>query len=125
MSQRPDQVASVLQRAVQQTLTQGLSDPRVRGLISVTDVQLSPDGTQATVLISIHPEEHAELSMHGIQHAARHIRGSVARQVNMRRIPRLIFKQDRSIKVQSEVLRSIQHAIGDEESTGDPEEDVS
>ncbi len=118
----------MLQRAVQHAITNDVSDPRVRGLISVTEVRLSPDGSEATVLISIHPEEHAELAMHGIRHATRHIRGSVARQVAMRRVPRLTFKQDRSIKVQAQVLRSIHNATGgddDDSHTGTPEESPS
>lgn len=110
MNPRSDQVASVLQRAVQQAITQGLNDPRVRGLISVTEVKLSPDGAEATIMISVHPPEHTDLTMHGIRHAAKRIRADVAHQITMRRIPRLVFREDRSIKVQTRVLRSIQSA---------------
>ena len=40
MPRRPDQVASLIQRAVQAVLGRGLGDPRIRGLVSVTKVRL-------------------------------------------------------------------------------------
>ncbi|MHC5001629.1 MAG: 30S ribosome-binding factor RbfA [Planctomycetota bacterium] len=105
--QHDQQVSSVLKRTVQSVLTRGLNDPRVRGLITVTDVRISPDGTQALVLVSIQPEDQAELTMHGLHHAAPHIRYKVARFAKLRRMPQMTFKLDRSLKKQAEVLAAI------------------
>ena len=107
MTVQNDQVASVLTRAIQAVLSKGLNDPRVRGMLSVTDVRVSPDMGDATVMISVLPEEHADLTMHGLRHASKHIRTAVGRQVRLRRMPRLSFKLDRSIKRESAVLAAI------------------
>jgi len=48
MNARPEQVASVLRRAVQTVLGRGLNDPRVRGLISVTAVDLTDGKVEVT-----------------------------------------------------------------------------
>lgn len=114
MSVHTEQVASVLTRAVQDVLMRGLNDPRVRGLISVTGVKVSDDLANATVMISVLPADQAELTMHGIRHAARHIRREVGNRVRMRRVPQLSFKLDRSLKRQSEVLAAIDAAMRDE-----------
>ncbi|MCZ6837351.1 MAG: 30S ribosome-binding factor RbfA [Planctomycetota bacterium] len=122
MSVHSHQIASVIQRAVQMILTRGINDPRVRGLISVTGVQLSDDYAQVTILVSILPEEHSDLTMHGLRHASKHIRSQLGREVRLRRIPRLEFKLDKSLKKQSEVLAALAAARrrdGVEES--DPE----
>lgn len=110
MNVNSSQVTSVLQRAVQSLLTRGLSDPRVRGLITVTKVELSEDRSQAVIGVSILPEKHVELTMHGLKHAADHIRYQVSRDVKLRRVPRLVFKLDKSLKKQSEVLAAIANA---------------
>ena len=107
MSIHSEQVTSVIQRAVQTILSRGLNDPRVRGLISVTGIKISDDYAQATILISILPEEHAELSMHGLRSAANHIRSQLGRVVRLKHIPRLEFKLDKSLKKQAEVLSAL------------------
>lgn len=107
MSLRIDQVESVLRRAVQTVIGRGLHDPRIKGLISVTAVKVSPDMAQAVISISVHPAGGGELAMHGIRHAAGHIRTLVGREVRMRRVPRLEFRLDDSLKRQADVLAAI------------------
>ena len=122
MNVRNNQVESVIQRAVQSMLTRGLNDPRVRGLISVTGVELSLDGKQAFINVSVLPPEHAELTMHGLHHAEKHIRFQVARDVRLRRLPYFTFRLDMAIKKQSEVLAAI--AAAQRRSDGEIDEDV-
>lgn len=104
---RVEQLQSVLMRAIQQVLAQGLNDPRYRGLVSVTEVQLAKDLKQATVMISVYPEQHQTLTMHAIQHAARHIRREAGDLVALDRLPELTFKLDMSLKRQAEVSEAL------------------
>lgn len=110
MVQHREQVASVLQRAVQAVLSRGLNDPRVKGLITVTSVKVAPDLINATVNVSIHPEETAKTTMKGLQAAAKHIRSQMAKHVEMRRVPDLSFKLDESLKKQAEVFAALEEA---------------
>ena len=105
-----EQVASVLQRSVQELLTRGLNDPRVRGLISVTRVSVSPDFAHATVFISVLPEAHASAAMHGIISATRFIQMKVGKSVRLRRMPELMFKLDESLKKQARIHAALQQA---------------
>ncbi len=110
MPQRTDQVASVIRRAVQAVLSKGLNDPRVRGLLSVTRVEVSDDLARAAVLVSVLPPEQADLTLHGLRHAARHIQIRVREMVRMRRMPRLVFRLDESIKREAGIYSAITEA---------------
>jgi ribosome-binding factor A len=133
MSQHSNQIESVLRRAVQDVLMRGLNDPRVRGLISVTKVELSSDYADATIWCSVLPEEHGPLSIRGIESAAKWIRREAAEKVRLRRMPRLRFKLDGTLKKQAEVIAAIQEGLQRDESdrqrrTGemtDPDEPVT
>jgi ribosome-binding factor A len=103
MSQRLEQLGSVIHIAVQRVITRGLNDPRVRGLISVTKVDVTPDLAEARVFVSVLPAEHSELTMHGLRNAARHIQSEIADEVVARRLPRLSFHLDESLKRQAVV----------------------
>ena len=102
MSHRPDQIASLIQRAVQSVLERDLNDPRVRGLVSVTRVRVDHDLRHADVHLSVLPAERASLTMEGIRHAAAAIQSRVGKAVRLRRVPRLTFHLDESIKKQAE-----------------------
>lgn len=110
MSVHNEQVASVLRRAVQEILGRGLADPRVKGMISVTRVAVSPDGMNATIYVSIMPEEREAVTMHGLRSASKYVRSQLAGKVEMRRVPQLSFKLDESLKKQSAVLGAIEEA---------------
>lgn len=120
MSHRKEQVASTLQRAVQQVLARGLADPRIRGLITVTNVHVPPDLRTATVFISVLPEERQTLSLRGIQDAARHIRHEVSELVAMRQVPDLFFKLDTSLKKQAQAMSAIAKAAAERNENAPP-----
>ncbi len=107
MSTKTDRLASSLEKGVQQVLARGLQDPRVRGLITVTKVDVTEDSKQATIGISVLPAEHQKLTVHGLQSAARHIRREVAELIRTRTMPELRFVEDDSLKKQAEVLSTL------------------
>ncbi|MEE9404786.1 MAG: 30S ribosome-binding factor RbfA [Algisphaera sp.] len=114
------QVESLLQRTVAQVLQRGLADPRIKGLVSVTRLEASVDLKTANVFVSIIPEEHEALTMHGLKDAARFIQAKVKQKVALRVVPHLRFVVDESIKKQEAVLLAIQEGM---ERTGAREQD--
>lgn len=113
MSHRIEKVQSTLLRALQEVLARGLHDPRASGLITVTGITVSPDLKNATVMVSILPAEKANLAMHAIQGAARHIRRDVGELVALQKVPELNFRLDDSLKKQAEVFAAINKAAAD------------
>ncbi|MCB9845437.1 MAG: 30S ribosome-binding factor RbfA [Phycisphaeraceae bacterium] len=110
MSRRTQQVASLLERAISEVIARGLADPRIRGLISVTRVTVSEDLRQSTVYVSVFPEAHEQLALHGLQDAAKHIRREAGERVSLVRMPGLAFKLDHSLKRQAQVDQALSRA---------------
>jgi ribosome-binding factor A len=107
MSRRNEQLTSSIHRGVQSILDRGLQDPRVRGLITVTEVRLSQDMSEAVVVVSVLPEDKQDLTMHGLRAAASHVRHELSDLLELRRTPRLTFKLNKAFKKQAEVLRAL------------------
>lgn len=101
---RKKQIESMLLRAVQQRMARGLSDPRVRGLITVTRVELTEDGKRAKAYVTVMPAEHAELTLHGLKAATAKLRRDVMDLVHLRDMPALEFVYDEGLKAQMEVM---------------------
>lgn len=123
MTRRVEQIGSTLREAVQLVIQRGLSDPRVRGLVTVTRVTVSQDLREATVFVSVLPEEHEKLTMHGLEAGAGYIRREAAELVALAKLPTLRFKVDRGMKNQTAVFK----ALGEirTETPSDADQDAS
>lgn len=118
-SKRPARVASTLRDAIQEVIARGLSDPRARGLISITEVNVTPDLKHAEVLVSILPDKHQDLTLHALKHAARHIRREAGELMALASLPELHFKADVRLKQQAEVYQALAKAREERESRGE------
>lgn len=123
MSHRREQLASSVERAVQEILARGLNDPRVRGMITVTKVEITEDRRNAKLSVSILPEDQQELTMHGLRAATPHIRKRAMSRVRSRYFPAFEFVLDESIKRQSEVLSLIAKASAERLDRETPDAD--
>jgi len=103
MTQRTEQIATAIRRALQEALSRGLNDPRVRGLVSVVKVTVTDDLAEAVAHISVLPAENGPLTLKGLAHAAGHLQGRLARAANLRRVPRLRFALDESMRRAAEL----------------------
>lgn len=125
MSHRPEQLAAEIQKAVQDILARGLSDPRVSGLITITKVRVQPDLKRAEMFVSVLPADRQALTMHGLKSAERHIRREVGDMVRTRSIPELVFVLDESLKKEAAVLEDLrkireEQAARDAAASSDP-----
>jgi ribosome-binding factor A len=127
MTRHQEQVDAVVHRGIQKILGRGLNDPRVRGLVTVTKVSVSPDSSEARVWCSVLPAKNAASALHGLRAAAGWIGRRLGDEVRMRRVPRLRFVLDESIKNEARVLGAIKDAVRreDQEAPPDNEEQTS
>ena len=107
MSRHTEQLASTIQRDLQNLLVRGLQDPRVKGLITVTGVRVTDDLTAAIVTVSVLPAEQQDLTMHGLRAAAGFLRRALGKTVQTRRLPPRQFQVAASLKRGAEVLAAI------------------
>ncbi len=111
-SRRQQKVARVIRESVSKTILLGLSDPRVKGLISVTEVDVSPDMKSATVYLSIlTPENRGQDTIfEALCHANAHFQHQLSGELTGKCCPKLQFKQDQKVKKTLETLRLIEEA---------------
>jgi ribosome-binding factor A len=97
-SRRPDRVAEAIREAVAMFLAEGVKDPRVTGLVTVTGVEVTRDLRHAKVHVSILGTESEKTStMEGLQSVAGYLRAKLGRTLRLRVTPELDFKYDASI----------------------------
>jgi len=111
MSHRKQQIESLLKRAVASVLQKGLADPRIKGLVSVTKVEVSVDLRHAAVYVSVTPVDYESRTLHGLRDATRHIQKKVNKAVALRIVPHLEFRIDQSLKREAEVLAAINEGM--------------
>jgi ribosome-binding factor A len=112
------QLASHLRHAIQTIIDRGLNDPRVSGLITVTEVRVLDDARLAHVHISVLPAEKQNLTFKGLESAAGHIRQQIGKAVQGRSLPSLVFKLDESSKRQAEVLGALAKVEAERQAEG-------
>ena len=100
---RVSKVASTIRNAVQGALSRGLGDPRIRGLVSITEVDVSPDLADALIRISVLPEQYESRVLRGLSSANGRFRREVQQATRLRRIPRIRFELDKSLKRQARI----------------------
>jgi len=121
LSHHHEKATAELLRAVQKVLVQGLQDPRAEGsLITVTSVQLSPDGHNATVAVSVLPEKNESKVRGALEHSKAFIRREAADLLALKYMPQLAFVIDRSFKKQAEVLQALSKVAAEREKSQQP-----
>lgn len=110
MTRRVERLVSTLQQAVQQVIARGLSDPRARGLITVTEVTVSDDLKAATIYVSVLPDKHQDLTLHALRHAARHLRRQTGELMALHQLPEFDFRLDTRLKQQAAVYDALARA---------------
>jgi ribosome-binding factor A len=97
-SRRPDRVAEAIREIVASALTEGIKDPRVVGLVTVTGVEVTRDLRHAKVFVSVMGEEQDKAATFAaLQEAVGHFRSRVSKALRLRMAPTLTFCLDESI----------------------------
>lgn len=84
--------------ALSNIITYDVKEPSVPGLISVTDVKITPDQKYAKVYVSVFGKQNKEKVIEALKKATGYIKSELARKVRMRNIPSLQFELDDSIE---------------------------
>ncbi len=129
---RPARLGEEIKKTVGNMLLTGLKDYRLQGkMISVSDVEVSSDGSYATVYLSVlgknfledAAEEEKKEILAAMKSASGMLRREIGRNVKVRHIPELTFRIDSSLEYgrhMSAVIDSLN--ISDREAEEDSEE---
>jgi ribosome-binding factor A len=113
VSGRRRKVESQLKEIVGEEVA-ALSDPRIRGLVTVTGVRVSPDLASATVFYSVLSGEDVQEAQEGLQSAAGRVQAAVGTQTRLRRTPRLRFEPDPVVEQVDRVETALREVKADD-----------
>ena len=96
--QRSDRVAAAIREEVANFLAEGVKDPRVTGLVTVTGVEMTRDLRHAKIFVSIMGEESQRAStIEGLTSVQGFLRSRLARSLSLRVAPEVQFVIDESV----------------------------
>ena len=123
-TQRQERVGQLLREEISRIIERQLKDPRADGLITVTDVKVTPDLRQARVFVSIlGSEEQAASSFVTIERAAGFIRAELAKQhLRLRHLPELEFRHDQTLAHAARIFELLEQAKGEPHPPDDAED---
>src|SRR3954469_1724740 len=98
-ARRPDRVAEAIRVEVATFLNEGVKDPRVVGLVTVTAVEVSRDLRSAKVFVSVMgTDQERKATLEGLSSLASHLRPRIGRALRLRLAPELTFLLDESVE---------------------------
>jgi ribosome-binding factor A len=110
--QRIKRIESRIRQDIAELLLTELKDPRMRGLISITRVEVTRDLAYAKVFYSVlGSETDLRTAQRFLEGATGYIQARVAKQLEIRSAPRLAFKYDDSIEKQAAITKIIDEAV--------------
>ena len=110
-SRRVEKLAALLKREISEILVNGVRDERIhQAMITVTSVDVSGDLQHAKIFISLFGEEKkkAEVLL-GLEEAKGFVRAELARRLQIRRSPELVFKIDKGMTKGPAVLDPVSY----------------
>ncbi len=97
-NQRFGRIDEELKKEISNIINYDLKNPDVTGMISVTKVKATTDLKFAKVYVSILNSKNIKTTLAGLKKSSGFIRSEVAKRVNLRNTPELIFELDDSIE---------------------------
>ena len=103
---RQGRLGEEIRRVVSDLLLRELKDPRLSAMISITAVDVTSDGSYATIFLSVlglnpnaeNAAEQQEDALEALRSAKGFIRKEIGKQIKLRHVPDLIFKIDTSLE---------------------------
>ncbi len=117
---RQQKVCRIIREVVSEAILYNISDPRLTAVVSITEVEVTPDLREAKIYLSFLAvdEVSKRKSFSAIKHARGHIQTLLAHELNIRFCPIISFCEDVKTRKTNETLRLIDQVT--EEFTKNP-----
>ena len=109
-SRRIEKLAALLKREVSDLLVNGVRDERIhQSMITITAVEVSGDLQHCKIFISLFGEEQKKKEVLAcLDEAKGFFRAEIARRLQMRRAPEVLFKLDKGMEQGTSVLNLLE-----------------
>lgn len=104
---RPERVSQMLKEEISAIIQTELKDPRI-GFVTITQVEITPDLRYAKVFYSILGSTKEEKkTKEALESSLGFIKRELAARMNLRFMPEMIFKQDRSAEYSIQIQEAL------------------
>ena len=111
MSRRVDRINGLLREEISKLLLREIKDPRLSGLLTITQVTTSSDLRNAKVYLSVLGDDEANTAaLQGIQSAATFLRKQLRERLRLKYVPFLTFEIDDSMETADHIFRLMDQA---------------
>lgn len=101
-------------KELSQIISYDLKNPNVTGMIGVTKVKVTTDLKYAKVYVSILNSKNIKETMDGLKKSSGFIRSELAKRINLRNTPELIFEIDDSIEYGAKIDSILKEILPEE-----------
>ncbi len=122
---RMGKVDEELKKEISNIISLDLKNPHLTGLISVSKVKTSPDLKFARVYVTMINEKDKKENLRILKQSSGFIRSTLAKRINMRYTPELVFEFDDSIEYGAridEILNKISAELKENKNNNDDAE---
>ena len=117
MSRRIERINDLLREEISVLVRDEVKDPRVGGLISVTEVDVSPDLRHAKVFVSVlGSDQERKDTMAALTAAAHFLQRELRKRLTIRRVPELAFLADESLARGARILALLEQTREDHDA---------
>lgn len=114
-SRRVLKAAEAIREVVGMAILTDLNDPRIQD-VTVTRVEVMPDMREAKVHVSVRGDETKQnLSLRGLKSAAGFLQSKIAKRIDTRYTPRLMFVLDQGVKKSLEISGILDKILHEDE----------
>ncbi|MCQ2800777.1 MAG: 30S ribosome-binding factor RbfA [Bacilli bacterium] len=102
MANTEERIAGITRKSISEIITMELKNPHL-GFVTIPEVKVSKDISYAKVYVSFFYEEQIEEGMEVVEKSKGFIRSGLAKRLDTRRCPELIFVLDESFKREARI----------------------
>ncbi len=95
---RQGRIDEEFRKELSQLISFELKEPSVTGMVSVTKVKVTPDLKYAKVSVSILNSQNIKETLAGLKKSSGFLRSELAKRINLRNTPELVFELDESLE---------------------------
>src|SRR5690554_5098624 len=98
-NKRVNRISEEVRKVVSELLFNGLKDPRIHSMTTITNVEVTRDLRYAKIYVSVlGNDEEKKNTIEGLESAKGFIRNEIGKKIDLRYVPEPIFHLDESIE---------------------------
>ncbi len=118
-NKRINRISEEIKKVLSELLLNGLKDPRVTSMTTVTEVKVTRDLSYANVYISVlGNKKEKEESLRGLKNAKGFLRSEIGKKIDLRHVPEPVFHLDETLEHASHIEKLIKKVKEEDNNRG-------